>query len=221
MAKDYARRPATKKGGGTAQTPGWVWMLMGLLLGVIVTGLVFMRNDPQVAKVVDSLPKVQIETSPPTSAAAPGPKAIERTPPPAPKPAPAPQPAPKPEEAKPAPKPEENKMAYDFYTVLPEQEVAVVEGGSGSPKEEKPKELPAGKYVLQVGSFQTRKEAEEQKARLALTLGETASVQSVEVSGATWHRVRLGPYTDTKALDRVRDKLKESNVKYVVLKEKS
>ena len=63
-------------------------------------------------------------------------------------------------------------------------------------------------YVLQVGSFRSLDDADGMRARLAL-LGLEAVVQTVAIDGETaWHRVRVGPYTELRALNRARIRLR-------------
>ena len=78
---------------------------------------------------------------------------------------------------------EEKKSRSDFFTVLPEMEVVVPEQElSRQTRPEAPaKNNDAEKYILQVGSFKTKSDAEERKAQLAL-LGETATIQTVTVN---------------------------------------
>lgn len=71
-------------------------------------------------------------------------------------------------------------------------------------------------YVLQAGSFKQIKEADGFKARLAL-LGLEASIQSVTINGTEWHRVRLGPFTDLKALKQTRKRLGDHGLEAIVL----
>lgn len=86
---------------------------------------------------------------------------------------------------------------FNFYTILPELEVLIPEaelrppktGGVDSNKQ----------YALQAGSFRIQKDAETLKARLAL-LGLQANIQRVTVNREEWHRVRIGPYKNTRDL---------------------
>jgi cell division protein FtsN len=72
--------------------------------------------------------------------------------------------------------------------------------------------------MLQVGSFQRAGDAERLKASLAL-IGLQASVQRVTIDGEqTWHRVRLGPYTDPARLDAARARLREHDYQAMVLR---
>jgi cell division protein FtsN len=73
-------------------------------------------------------------------------------------------------------------------------------------------------YVLQVGSFRRLEDADSLKAKLAL-IGLNAKIQSVPVnSEETWHRVRLGPYKDSSALQEARKRLQSNGMQAIVLK---
>lgn len=108
---------------------------------------------------------------------------------------------------------------YDFFTVLPEMEVVVPEEElSRQARPEAPAQQDSGEqFILQVGSFRDRSDAEQRKAQLAL-LGESAAIQSVTVDGATWHRVRIGPVTGVRAADDKRNKLADSGIDSLVMK---
>jgi cell division protein FtsN len=125
-------------------------------------------------------------------------------------------------ERKPKTKAEESdapKPRFEFYTLLPEMEVAVPDtdlkpGPPATPI------APAGPgtYYLQAGSFRLPQEADKMKATIAF-LGLESSVQTVAINGAdTWHRVRIGPFSDLASLNEVRRRLNENKIESIVLK---
>lgn len=74
------------------------------------------------------------------------------------------------------------------------------------------------RYMLQAGSFRSHEDADELKARLAL-MGVRADIQSVEVeSGETWHRVRIGPFSDRERVDSLRSQLEGVEVDSLLLR---
>lgn len=80
---------------------------------------------------------------------------------------------------------------------------------------------PGSVYVLQVASFRNLDDADGMRARLAL-LGLEAVVQTVAIDGeAAWHRVRAGPYTELRALNRARIRLRENQIESLALKVRS
>lgn len=76
----------------------------------------------------------------------------------------------------------------------------------------------AGGYLLQVGAFPNAADAESLKAKLALQ-GFVASVQAVKVSGQTYHRVRLGPFSSATALQSTQQRLSGAGIHAIALKE--
>ena len=210
-SKPQAQRPSDKPDAW----PAWLWLLIGTVFGAGLSAVVLLR---------DWLP-LRHAAGPTPNPAATVPKTSE--------PAAADHPAQKPLETKPK---------YDFYTVLPEMETVVPEseikakppttatapGGqpNGSPAPN-PSALPvtdpasagsAGKFFLQTGSFKDTPPAEQMKAKLAL-LGLRAQVVDITINGATWHRVRVGPYASAADLDGARHSLEANGMSGIPLKE--
>lgn len=211
MAAKKNGRQATRGGNG-AQKPAWLWVLVGMLLGIGLM-LVVLGKDwaPLLRK--KNLPQPNPEATAPR----------ESEPPVA--------------EAKPPP-----KKNYDFYQVLPEAEVVIPDAElSAKAKAEKqaqqaranpaapaatPGSAPAGgqapaagaRYVLQTSSYPDPKAADEAKAKLALS-GFSAQVQPVTINGKTWHRVRLGPYASASELEAAKKSLAENGINAIALKE--
>lgn len=114
--------------------------------------------------------------------------------------------------------PVDTETRYDFYEMLPNFEVVVPEKDRevkrDAPAAEVNKE---GAYVLQVGSYKDFKEADRVRAQLALQ-GIESKVQRVSVDNDTWHRVRIGPITDLKELNRIRERLREAEMDVLVIR---
>jgi len=112
------------------------------------------------------------------------------------------------------------KPRFEFYTMLPEMEVAVPDTDL-EPKPDDSKATPVvtpGTYFLQAGSFRLLEEADRMKANLAF-LGLEPSIQTVTINGSdTWHRVRVGPFSDLASLNEVRARLRENRMETMVLK---
>jgi len=73
-------------------------------------------------------------------------------------------------------------------------------------------------YLLQVGAFPNGGDAESLKARMALQ-GFVANVQSVNVNGQTYHRVRLGPFRSATELESTKQRLAAAGINAIALKE--
>ena len=76
----------------------------------------------------------------------------------------------------------------------------------------------ASGYLLQVGAFPSAADAETLKAKLALQ-GFVANVQSVNVGGQTYHRVRLGPFHSATDLESTKQRLSAAGIPAIALKE--
>ena len=80
------------------------------------------------------------------------------------------------------------------------------------------KPLPTDVFFLQVGSFQKAADADNLKAKLALT-GLYASVQEVSIPDkGTMHRVRVGPFRDPDEMNRARALLAQNGVQASIVK---
>jgi cell division protein FtsN len=67
-------------------------------------------------------------------------------------------------------------------------------------------EANTSRFLLQAGAFERSADADDLKARIALS-GEAARVETAEINGKTYYRVRLGPYNDAAAAERARANL--------------
>lgn len=74
-------------------------------------------------------------------------------------------------------------------------------------------------YYLQTGAFRGWNEAESERARLAL-LGFEAKVSERTADGSTMYRVRMGPYGQMDAMNKVTSKLSDNGVNYSVIRTK-
>lgn len=203
-------RQATR--GASKSWPAWVWVGIGLLLGVGLMLVVLGK---------DWAPLLRKKNLPQPNPAATAPQASE------------------PAVADTSRK-EPPKKSYDFYKVLEANEVVIpdaeltekaraeqqakaaanaTQGATATPP---PGVAPAttsgGRYILQAGSYPDAKGADEIKAKLAL-LGFQAQVQPVTVNGRAWHRVRLGPYASASDLESAKRSLSENGINAIALKE--
>ena len=72
-------------------------------------------------------------------------------------------------------------------------------------------------YVIQVGAYRTLADADAQKAKLAL-IGVDAKVSERDQNGRTVYRVRLGPYDDKAAAEKVRARLESNNIENTLVR---
>ncbi len=84
-----------------------------------------------------------------------------------------------------------------------------------------PAPSPAGEekwvYYLQAGAYRETADAEAVRAKLAL-LGFEASVTDRTTDSGVLHRVRVGPFTQVEAMNKVRGKLSENGVDVAVVR---
>lgn len=165
---------------GTQGFTGWTGLLIGLSIGLAVALGVFLHYRNPAP-----------EQPTPEATAAPASAQASETAPPAPAPAGAP--------------PE-----YDFYKMLPEQEVEVPKDARAPVNPVAPAGV-RGDVTLQVGSFKGMDQAEKMQARLALQ-GIESRIQRFTLQDETWYRVRIGPIGTVEELDAVRAKLAEAEV---------
>ena len=196
MPRDYAKSEHKEH----KPIPGWIWMLAGLIIGLFVALLVYIKdNSSGKLALTETVSKVfQNKTANEARGVK---KETQEAPPEA---------------------PSRNKPKFDFYTILPELEVAIPEqelinipGSSSS--------TPANsqQYILQAGSFKKYKEADKLKARLALE-GIEANIQKVKINATdTWHRVRIGPLNNLSKLNKTRRRLRSLGIASIVVKNKS
>lgn len=176
--------------------PGWLWLIVGILLGLALSGVAIWRDWVPSPKHANS--GAQNEKAPDLSSEEP----VAASPPP------------------PAAAAKPSDPEFDFYTVLPEMQVVVPEAQAPNLREEATPPLPPGfRYLLQLGSFGAPADAESLKAKAALA-GVVASVQKVSIDDKTFYRVRVGPFATPAALESARAELGLAGLSAVALREK-
>jgi cell division protein FtsN len=207
MPSDYKSRLDKKK--SNKSMPGFVWLLSGLAIGLFVAFIVYLDKQPEndsdfgsaVQRELDQLKqKAQQDKSKTGSPATTTTKATSKS-----------------------GDPQKKKQKFNFYTLLPDMEVLIPEDETRPPKTASEKSSSAEqasgqaaikddhRYILQVGSFQNRGDAEKLKANLAF-LGVHAEVQSVSINAQRWHRVRTGPYHNRQELYHNKKLLKDNHI---------
>ncbi len=188
--RDYKQRTKHSPRKTAQQRSPWLYFAVGMLVGVTASVLVYFNEFVPVPLYV--APQAKPEQK----------RAVET-----------PKAESKPDEAR--------KPRFEFYTLLPEMEVAVpdAELKPGSANAPRTPTAP-GTYYLQAGSFRLPEEADKMRANLAF-LGLESSIQTVAINGAdTWHRVRIGPFSDLAELNEARRRLKDNEIESIVLKVK-
>jgi cell division protein FtsN len=72
-------------------------------------------------------------------------------------------------------------------------------------------------YYLQAGAFRSWNDAEGERARLAL-MGFEAHITERQAESGTLYRVRLGPYAQVEAMNKMRNKLSDSGIEIAIIR---
>ena len=121
---------------------------------------------------------------------------------------------------------DESKSRFDFYKLLPNLSVDVprpdaTDSKPNTASEQKSNTAPQFSYILQAGSFKEFHEADRLKAKLAL-IGVQANIEKVTCNKSdVWHRVRIGPITSEREMNKVRNRLRSEKIEPIALKVKS
>jgi len=190
VPRDYKHRAHRRRSKHSGVSP-WLGVFAGLGIGLLVALIIYIKLQVQPVEQVfvrETLP-------PPQTAGETAPEDSSKAP-----------------AAPPRPR-------FDFYTRLPEMEVVVPEQEiTGQPEQGVKRVEQPGTYFLQVGSFRNGEQADKFKAELAL-LGLETSIQKITIDNTTtWHRVRVGPFSDLDALNRARRQLKQRGVESTLVK---
>lgn len=177
------KAPAARKG-----APGWLWLVLGLLMGGFVA---FLWHLWDLRK--EAAPRPATTASARVAPATPG-------------------------EAAPGDKPAGQEPRFEFYTLLPNQEV--MPGSKPAPAQPEAKPEDAGPaFLLQAGSFKSEAEADKRRAAILL-LGLPVKIVKVPAKpGESWYRVVVGPFRGKDAANSARASLKGSGVESLVIKQ--
>ena len=223
MPRDYKDSPAPRASESRLNHPLLLGIIIGLLLGIVISLSVALwlnrLANPFVekGKPVEPLPKIGPAQPPPPADAA---KAAEQ--------------AAKGKVPEKAGKPTD-RPRFEFYQILPgDKEVTERELKAAAPKAApppgptaaaKPGSSPATPkphsgeiYWLQAGAFSDEKEADNLKAKIALS-GLEAAVRPVAIPDkGTLYRVRLGPYQRLEDANRIKTALSQNGVGVAIIR---
>lgn len=195
MARDYKSRANSPKGGKTPPVSGGVWFLAGLLLGLLVSGIVWLKyapTKPAWASLAATAKKQQKETRKSN----------------------------KEEASVPKPRFDFYTILPEMEVVVPDpepEEVAPPKAAPGGVVKPPVVKISAADYMLQMGSFRKLSDADRLKASMAL-VGLEAEIQKVIINdGDTFHRVRSGPYTRNQ-VNSLRTRLAKNKINSLVIK---
>ena len=221
MPKDYKDAPAARNE-SRLNHPLLLGMIIGLLLGIVISLAVALwlnrLSNPFIEKgsrPVEPVAKIAPTQPPPPPEAA---KGVEK--------------AAKGKDAEKAAKPAE-RPRFEFYQILPgdkevterEAKAALARPAPPPGAAAKPGSSPASPkphtgevYWLQAGAFSEEREADNLRARIALT-GLEAHVRAVNIPDkGTLYRVRLGPYQSLDNANRIKTTLSQNGVGTAIIR---
>lgn len=200
MARAAAKKKPARKQGASRKSaparkgaPGGLWLVLGLVLGAFVAFLWHLWELRQ-----DARHATPVAATAPAAAGTPaGGKGGGE-----------------------AGKPAGQEPRFEFYTLLPNQEV--MPGSRPAPAQPaatpaKPEEGPA--FLLQAGSFRSEAEADKRRAAILLLGMPVKVVKVAGKPGESWYRVVVGPFKGKQAASDARASLKGSGVEALVIKQ--
>jgi cell division protein FtsN len=120
------------------------------------------------------------------------------------------------EQQKPSPK-------FEFYTVLPEQNLSKPVPKSDS-SNQAPSPTPTGTrtdyFIVQAGSFRNEADADQRRAELIL-LGLDPKIDQVTNQAGRWHRVFIGPLSERSEAERIKALTASQNIETLILSRRS
>lgn len=199
MAKKKRRKAGHKSGsvnsGGSA--PGWVYMLVGLAIGLTVAYAVYVNGREQVNQAVIVAP-VEAPVREPASTV--------------------------PEEVEEIEDNAEAGVTFDFYDMLPNLDVEIYEeerkpvraqqpaaAAPAPPSSPPPPVTREGIYILQAGSFSRLEDANRRKAELGL-LGVRSDIMKGTANGRTVYRVYTEPMEQPADVNRTSNLLSSAGI---------
>ena len=224
MPRDYKDSPAPRAADSRLNHPLLLGIIIGLLMGVVISLAVALwlnrLANPFVekSKPVEPLPKIGPAQPPPPPDAA---KAAEQA-----------------AKGKSPDRPVKptDRPRFEFYQILPGEKEATPERQAAAPKVAPPPPAPEAAprpgsspatpkphtgdvYWLQAGAFGDEKDADNLRAKIALT-GLEASVRSVATpEKGKLFRVRLGPYQSLDDANRIKAALSQNGVGAAIIPE--
>jgi cell division protein FtsN len=196
MAARRGRNQA-RRNNGQHRVPAWIWLLAGLLIGLALAAVVLIRDGFDARRLLQPQPnpaaQAPREPEPPVA------QQVEPT--------------------------ANRKPEYEFYSLLRETRISDEEIREQARREQARSEQPSPpvaaeeRLSLQAGAFSDPQRAEKIKAEIAFT-GLVARVEPTATgSGATVHRVMLGPFASMRELEAAKQRLAGSGIEAIATRE--
>ena len=106
------------------------------------------------------------------------------------------------------------EMQWDFFEIFPKLVVPIVQEYTEPGKKAI---VDRSRWLLQTGSFQDSIDADQRRATLIL-MGLDVSIREVNVAGANWHRVMVGPFNSQLERNRAQNKLAQVEIATIPIK---
>lgn len=212
MGRDYAarnRRPAARAAG----LPGWVWLVAGLSMGLVVACIVYIGRPAQPMPMAPAggaggdgganKPRPKVEIPPVEEPRFDFYTMLEK------------EQVVVPGESRPRP-----PTKTPARPIAPPPVAATATPGTTAPAPTAPAAVSGGgpRYLVLVGSFRDAKNAEAHRAKLAM-IGVEARIESVRTQdGDTLHRVRIGPTASEEQAQNVAARIKSQGFESRVVK---
>jgi len=118
----------------------------------------------------------------------------------------------------PAPSRSVPQPEYEFYELLPRQEITVDVDPADLPR---PRARGEGQlFLLQAGSFRQADDADRRRAELTL-LGLDPRVEETQGETGRWYRVILGPFESRSAMARARSRTAQQDIDTLLMQRKA
>jgi len=189
------KRRTAKRKNSSGETPGWLWGVFGLAVGLAVAAAVYVNDRRNLPEQARNPAPASLESAVDNN----GETTVAR-------------------KAEAAPAGNDGEQRFTFYEMLKRSEVLVPEEKPATGSPEPVAVVEPGSYVLQVGSFSTHADADKRKAELALH-GIESAIQKASVNDRIYYRVRIGPTTNLDELNMLRSRLRAANIDAVRLRE--
>lgn len=202
MAARRGKTQARRSGGRSGGTPGWVWMLAGIGLGLVIA-IGFMMRD-----------RFEVPGGPRPNPGAQAPGSSEEPV--------AQEPAPR------RPRYDFYTVLPEREVVVPDAEISAQAQAEQQAQQQPetpatPEPAPPAateRFVLQAGAFRSSSDAEALRARIALS-GLVARVETAQIDGDTVYRVRTGPYSSASQLESAKQQLSGNGIEAVAIRDRS
>jgi cell division protein FtsN len=196
MYREYSKRRRPRKRARDQQSSRWPWLIIGLLLGLILPGLLYLKSRHTTTHNIKLTNFTQEDD---TLILKPNTKAITKST----------HPVVKKQQSKEEHKSENSR--YDFYNMLTNSTDETSNNG-GDKNEINNKDSSATRYLLQIASSKNFTEVDQLKAELTL-LGYNVFVTKIKRGDDTWFRVNVGPFRSQAQAQKARNDLQQNNVK--------